>query len=245
MVKRWIDSRVLSWNCSYQSGIVLDGEKWQRANLIWEHAKNLIESNQSEFDLADGITNLKRCLNHRLSLIEEIYEFKNIELNSKPKGYMELLERLGIIRPFIMNNLCLIRNDIEHNYARPPSIERCLELLDVIWYFLKSTDPMVQIKKGDVYFEMCDEYGFSLRNNFNNSEIYYIYGSFPTEYVYSEQKDNCFEIILGTFEFNNGDINFKYYNKSNDLNIDKSLSGRALFNDNLKFEVIPKLIFTS
>jgi hypothetical protein len=33
-----------------------------------------------------------------------------------------------------------IRNDIEHKDASPPSIDRCVELADVTWYFLKTTD---------------------------------------------------------------------------------------------------------
>ena len=57
-------------------------------------------NNESEFHLADGITNLKRALNHRLKLIEEIYGFKFVEINNKPKGYMEILEILALLDRF-------------------------------------------------------------------------------------------------------------------------------------------------
>ncbi len=38
-----------------------------------------------------------------------------------------------------MKQLLAIRNDIEHRDVKPPSTEKCLELLDAVWYFLKST----------------------------------------------------------------------------------------------------------
>ncbi|MFJ7913908.1 MULTISPECIES: hypothetical protein [unclassified Lysinibacillus] len=141
--RKWISNEILNWESYSESSTVLEKEKGERAFRIWEHAKNLIENNETEFHLADGITNLKRALNHRLKLIEEIYGFKFVEINNKPKGYMEILEIFGVVRPFLMKRLLTIRNGIEHNDEKPPSYERCIELLDVVWYFLKSTDLMV------------------------------------------------------------------------------------------------------
>ena len=58
----------------------------------------------------------------------------------KNVGALERLEAVGLARPFLIRRLFDLRNDIEHRDAAPPDLDRCLELADVTWYFLKSTD---------------------------------------------------------------------------------------------------------
>lgn len=115
----------------FEGGEYFESE-WKRAYYIWEHAKNLIDGGINDFNLADGVTNLKRTLNQRRNLIEEIYSFKNIEIFNKPKHYLELLERYDIVRPYLMKITFDIRNNIEHNDAKSPDIGRCKEFVDVV-----------------------------------------------------------------------------------------------------------------
>ncbi|MFJ7407582.1 MULTISPECIES: hypothetical protein [unclassified Lysinibacillus] len=150
---KWISNDVFNLEYETDSSIVLNIADLKRAYEVWEHARSLIEKSESAFHLSDGITNLKRALNQRLQLIEKIYNFKNINLKGKHKGYLELLEFLGIVRPFLMKQLLTIRNDIEHRDAEPPSFEKCLELLDAVWYFLKSTDYLVRYSTNTILFE--------------------------------------------------------------------------------------------
>lgn len=108
---------------------------------------------------------MKRSLNHRLQLIEKTYHLKTIYFKDKPKGYLELLEKYNIVRPLLMKKLLTIRNEIEHEDSNPPEIERCKELVDIMWYFLKSTDSIVQIKKESICFDLYNDgvetqYGF-------------------------------------------------------------------------------------
>jgi hypothetical protein len=49
-----------------------------------------------------------------------------------------------------------IRNEIEHEDKRPPKLERCLELLDVVWYFLRTTDRIVRVRTDTLLFEAED-----------------------------------------------------------------------------------------
>ncbi|MDW0118620.1 hypothetical protein QTL97_16970 [Sporosarcina thermotolerans] len=196
----WISSEIFYWDSSSTGGTVLSQEPISRAYSIWEHAKTLIEGNNSKFALADGVTNLKRSYNHRLNHIETLYSFRIINIKNKPKGYLELLESFQIVRPYIMDNLRLIRNAIEHNDAPPPDINRCKELLDVVWYFLKSTDKLVQLLQ-ETCFELENEdshgeakYWFEPTINYGNPFSILIRGNFPRDLVSYEEKIGFFMI---------------------------------------------------
>ncbi|MGE7949554.1 hypothetical protein [Lysinibacillus sp. NPDC093688] len=117
---KWISKDVLNFDYKVESTQVTSIDRLNRAYEIWEHSRELIERNQSDFHLSDGIANLKRSLNQRLQLIEDLYHLKSIKLEDKPKGYLELLEFLGVVRPFLMKQLLAIRNDIEHRDVQPP-----------------------------------------------------------------------------------------------------------------------------
>ena len=45
------------------------------------------------------ITTLKRSVDNRLKLLNEIYKFRNIPINDKPSDILEIMGYLGIIRP--------------------------------------------------------------------------------------------------------------------------------------------------
>ncbi|HVI39520.1 MAG TPA: hypothetical protein VM577_02580, partial [Anaerovoracaceae bacterium] len=120
----WISKEIFEWNIGPASGNYIDYDSYIRSYEIWEHSQNLIMHPESGFDLADGIANLKRSIDQRLRLIEKIYNLKSINFSHKPKGYLELLESYGIIRPLILKNLLTIRNDIEHHDAMPPTEDR-------------------------------------------------------------------------------------------------------------------------
>jgi hypothetical protein len=200
--KLWISKDIMKWDIEGTGGREVDKNLFRRSYEIWEHSKSLIENATNDFHLSDGITNLKRCLNHRLQLIESIYNFKKIDIDAKPKGTLELLQRYGIVRPLIIRTLLLIRNDIEHNDANPPSKERCQEFVDILWYFLKSTDSIVQVERNDVDLAFYDEdgneslYGFNISVDFEDKFEAKLSGWFPTELVFKEYKENTFELIV-------------------------------------------------
>jgi len=196
----WISKEVFYWNISPVCRSYIDYDLYIRAYEILEHSQNLIMHPKSSFDLADGITNLKRSVDQRLRLIEKIYNLKRIDFPNRPKGYLELLESYGIVRPYILKNLLTIRNNIEHHDAVPPTEERCQELVDVVWYFLKSTDQIVQMAKDDIEFSLIGEkgetthYSFTInlnRNDYNQSEIW---GWFPTELINNHEIRNFVKI---------------------------------------------------
>lgn len=127
----WLCDSVLDWYAEIQSYSYTNAEGCQRAYELWKHAESLLTGDANEFNRVDIISNLKRCLNQRLKFIEEVYSLQKIALFDSPKGYLEYLESLGLVRPYMLKQLMTIRNDIEHNDAQPPNVERCLELLDL------------------------------------------------------------------------------------------------------------------
>ncbi|MFT9817511.1 MULTISPECIES: hypothetical protein [unclassified Lysinibacillus] len=246
--RKWISNEILNWESYSDSSVVLEKEKGERAYEIWEHAKSQIENNESEFHLADGITNLKRALNHRLKLIEEIYGFKFIKINNKPKGYMEILEVFGVVRPFLMKRLLTIRNGIEHNDEKPPSYERCLELLDVVWYFLKSTDSMVQFAVKDLAFELDEEgdkpYYFGLRYVQQERDIFIINGKIPEKLIYDEPTPNSIEVVLSEIE-GVKDIGLSMAYEEKVLELSRgSIHGEIILSDFEKIRIINKFAFS-
>lgn len=154
MKKIWISPTCLNCELYDQGGNGTSKDEVKRAVDIWEHARSCLErDNPSEFDRSDSIGWLKRALNQRLKLIEYIYSLKKFALPTSPKGYLEYLETLNIVRPFMLKALMAVRNDIEHNDATPPDTERCLELLDLVWYFIRSTDGLVKAQKCSIVFQ--------------------------------------------------------------------------------------------
>lgn len=60
---------------------------------------------------------------------------------------------MGIVRPQMLQKLIAIRNAVEHEDADPPALEACEVFLEFVWYFLKSTDRMVQVVPDEIFFE--------------------------------------------------------------------------------------------
>lgn len=196
----WLSYDIFSSYGGVAISKVTDKNLWMRSYEIWDHANDLIEASEEEFFLSDGITNLKRSLNHRLQLIEKMYQFKKIDFENKPKGYLELLETYGLVRPYIMKELLKIRNGIEHYDEKPPNKLRCKELSDVVWYFLKSTDNIVQIMKYVIEFIIMDEYGeetefrYTIQLDWDRHYNLEIEGLIPAEYISQDSNEKFIKV---------------------------------------------------
>jgi len=53
----------------------------------------------------------------------------------------------------LLTELMKVRNDIEHNDSPPPELQTCQMYIDVVWYFLKSTDQLLDMVIGEVVYE--------------------------------------------------------------------------------------------
>ncbi len=187
----WLSRELLSWNFGSTGGSVIESSEKVRAYDIWNRANLSITNAKSTDDLSDGVLTLKRSLNQRIKKIEEIYNLaaKEKEIQNKPKGYIDLLFHLGIIRPLFIREIFEIRNSIEHDDSKPPTRRRCLELVDIVWYFLKSTDQIIDIERSDFeVFSDKERYWYNLTINWKES-ILDVWGHIPQEYFSGVAKD--------------------------------------------------------
>jgi hypothetical protein len=205
----WIKLDLLNWQTTTEGGEILNQLNLQRAHEIWRHAALKLTHNATEMDRVDAITTLKRCLNQRLKQFEKEYKLIPF-LGQNSNRYLQLLEQLGLIRPLLIQYLMDIRNEIEHEDKKPPKIERCLEMLDVVWYFLKSTDAFMKIRASFLLV-------IPLQNSFQGEDVaYWIIidisisrnwkmtgrGWLPQEYILAKSAPNCLEVLTEILQTN-------------------------------------------
>lgn len=194
---RWLSDELFggetacdSWKINRRSVVV-------RAYQYWERARELLDSPCSPFALADGIANLKRSMNHRLKAIEQAYCLRGFVFPNRPMRYLEILETVGLVRPALLKYLLDVRNAIEHNDARPPSQKRCNELLDMVWYFLRSTDGITSEISDSVWFDFLGtpRCSFGVDLKFSKRPRLRIAGSFPPDAIYLTEAVNCSRVV--------------------------------------------------
>jgi hypothetical protein len=136
-------------------------------------------------------------MNHRLKAIEKAYHLRSFVFPTRPAHYFEILEAVGLVRPALLKYLLDVRNAIEHNDARPPSQKRCTELLDMTWYFLRSTDGITREIAASVYFESFEtpRCRFGVDLEFSNRPRLRIAGSFPPDAIYQTPSINCSRVV--------------------------------------------------
>ncbi|WP_444920676.1 hypothetical protein ACJJID_18155 [Microbulbifer sp. CnH-101-G] len=235
----WVDKLVLDWCVRSQSSSETSHKDRMRAYELWNHAESILNSNNDELHRVDAISTLKRCLNQRLKFIEYVYGFREISLDSSPKGYLELLETFNLVRPLMLKKLMTIRNDIEHNDAEPPSIERCLELPDLSWYFLKSTDGFLAWRQDDfIYYDVDDngretQYWINIAVDFDLNHKFNVRGWVPNEIVAMEPFDGAIELFVDSIGKNKD----RWPNKSiHEDKLDNDIYFRGILGENSKFK---------
>jgi len=145
----YLTSEILDWGGDSQSYSGNDEQLWKRAYEIWSHAEHVLSNPTSDFLRVDAITTLKRSIDHRVRALNNLYSFRSIPIKNKPSEILNLLEFAGIVRPLMLQRLLDIRNAVEHEDMSPPDTEACQMFLEFTWYFLKSTDRLVQLVLDD------------------------------------------------------------------------------------------------
>jgi hypothetical protein len=68
----WLSPKILEWEPSGSGRGGFKNESWRRAYSIFSHAEHLLEHSTSDLFRVDAITTLKRAVDHRLRLLDEI-----------------------------------------------------------------------------------------------------------------------------------------------------------------------------
>lgn len=139
----WLSPEIIEWDSFLQSWSSAEKESIRRPYAHWVHAERILSLAETEFHLSDVVTTLKRAVDHRLRLLNDCYKWKRLPVQGLPKGQLQLLEFLGVARHMMIARLVEIRNRIEHADQSPPSVQACTELVEFVWYFLKSTDGLL------------------------------------------------------------------------------------------------------
>ncbi|MEY8742378.1 hypothetical protein AB9M62_23245 [Bacillales bacterium AN1005] len=236
--KVWIREDIFDWD-GYRSSWTPNHKRiLERPYEIWKHSAGLFKNKgDSDFHRADGISNLKRSINHRLQSIENIYRFRTLQFSNKPKGSLELLEVFDLARPYIVKQLFELRNNIEHRDMQPPSKERCHELLDIVWYFLKSTDYLVQTVNSEGEFTLLSQngietnYRFTFNLNYDDIDNSTIAGWFPDEYIRYNETDGFISIDLEEISGKEKWLGLESDYNKNKFDSDKWIKGYMKFED--------------
>ena len=169
MLDKWLSPEVLEWQAlNAGSGTFPPTDLRVRSYHMLTHAERLLEQSPSELLLADVITNLRRAIDRRVTALKRIYSLKSIPFDDKPADSLGLLESLGIIRSHMLRKLIDIRNAVEHQDAAPPDQGTCKVFAEFTWYFLKSTDRMLE--------DVPDSFYFWPSNNMDEYELVVEYG---------------------------------------------------------------------
>ena len=142
----WISLDMLSWDRRLEGSQLCEnmGLDLVRPYQLLQHAEDKLIGKPSELDLVDIITTLKTAAFHRKASIERHYELRKIPVSDLPTDSLERLSFFGLVRPLVLRTLIDIRNHIEHSDGPPPDLTRCKEILEYVWYFLRSTDPLMR-----------------------------------------------------------------------------------------------------
>lgn len=149
----YLSDEFFGWSYYDNESTEVDFDKMNRGHEIWRHAQNRVKNNPSEFDRVDCISSLKRAVNSRLKTIDDEYNFHKLPNLRSKKQILEKYQDYGLIRPSILKDLFEVRNLLEHEDSEPPQTDKCRYYIDITWYFLKSTDSLLQMRPGYLHYE--------------------------------------------------------------------------------------------
>jgi hypothetical protein len=196
----WLSRKVFEWSNVAHGGTLIEGARVNRPYAILTHCEGILGENPTEFSVADAVLGLKRAINSRLQHIEELFQFS--ALYPKSVGALERLEQLGLARPFLVRQLFELRNDIEHNDAQPPDLHRVRELVDLTWYFLRTTDNACKLLPAGVLLRSGDEGSvppeqwISIRPSRSQPRSFDVSGWVDRKLLASESANGFFEVKL-------------------------------------------------
>ncbi|MCF7964614.1 MAG: hypothetical protein K9L79_03630 [Methylobacter tundripaludum] len=191
----YLNSEIFNWPYDYDSQTGFSEDFVYRAHEIWRHAKDCIADDPTEFDRIDCISSLRRAINHRLKSIASGYRFDDLPSLRPKRQTLEKLQDYGIVRPALIKDLLEVRNLIEHEDAEPPPAERCSYYVDIVWYFLKSTDSLVTMYIDVLtYQEDGDNSSLDLKVCPEKSWTIEVRGRVRTELIQAEQEPMAAEL---------------------------------------------------
>ena len=132
------------WTNDGQSSTLLDGQTAARPYEHWTLAAELNTPDANDVRRGAVVQKLWNAVDVRLRNLHTDYLLNRVRgLIGLPKktDTLEILQHLGLARPLILRRLKDLRNTVEHQDRGAPTYTECANLVDSVWYFLRSTDP--------------------------------------------------------------------------------------------------------
>ncbi|WKG02177.1 hypothetical protein [Mycolicibacterium sp. HK-90] len=141
----WITPCWGTWVQDGMSATMLDRVTASRAYQHWHLAEeDAHRVPQDDVRRGAVMQRLWNAVDFRVRLLHDIYELRRLSgvlgWESEKPNLLEILTRVGLVRPLALRQLQRIRNTVEHADRGAPSHEECLNFIDIVWYFLRSTD---------------------------------------------------------------------------------------------------------
>lgn len=179
----------------------------QRPHEIHSHAEKRIFLAESDQDLVDAVCALKRAVFVRVKDLRSIYELKTLPITGFPKEHFAQLRELQMIKPKLLETLIEIRRVLEHHDIDPPSKDRCAELAEFCWYFLRATDSFVSKTFDGMFssFKFGDSpsvYEIHVAVGPRNSWDVRLHGELPSEMVSGSERSGWGLITDGSLMSN-------------------------------------------
>ena len=141
---RFIPAPTEYWEEDGSSHQTFDPEIVYRAYTFWRYADDLATMpTVGELDRATIIGKLWNAVDSRTKLLKRSYNFSKLKtLAGLPRRADDLatMKQLGLVRPAMLSELKAIRNSVEHEDVEAPDLRECIRYIDMVWYFLRSTD---------------------------------------------------------------------------------------------------------
>lgn len=131
------------WYADAESWTLLDEDTASRAYELWKFAADLNDRSTDDVGRGTVVQKLWNAVDHRIRFLHEVYCLniaKSLLGLPKATASLDTLHELGVIRPLILKNLKNVRNRVEHQDRGAPDAIQCSNLVDSVWYFLRSTD---------------------------------------------------------------------------------------------------------
>ncbi len=194
---KYIPKSIFSdWVGLIESSSIKTGDREKIYGML-EYSYKLLDENCNDFQRIDIISNLRRIISKRVQTIFNTYKIDNVEFKIGNDKKFEKLERLQLVKPLLLHELLKIRNGVEYNDKKPPSVNKLKKLIDTTWYFIRSTDIYVSNIPNTILFEHHNEkHWLEVDYNFKNKWSFEVRGWVSQNKIYNSQKINTFKLQL-------------------------------------------------
>lgn len=176
----------------------LDLDLLARSYKMWRHAESKLTSDAHDLDLADAILWLNRAVSLRVKSLFKQYDLRTIgrSLGMNRASHSEIMAEVGLIRPRMLRELTVLRNAVEHEDAAPPTLQRCQEFSEFVWYFLRSTDDIARMKLLNLELNAYSDAGTVMLDFETRDAKLPIYGRLSIEQASWTRRDDWTSIEL-------------------------------------------------